>query len=538
MSSNQPKRVLRLSLFWKIFLATLIASLIPALMIAFSSLRAINNIGVEAQNKAAEGLNDKTEDALRVRAEEAAQEIEETLDQAVRDLRFLESLPVDSDAYRKFYRSRTSEMWYLDDLSGRVKQILQALPLYREMVYIDVEGQEMLRIVDGELVPEQELRDVSDPANTTYKKETYFQETKDLGSWDIYVSPVTAWYATNPMQPAQALSADESAQKYKEYEAVVRFAKSVHNAEGEVQGVVMLSLDHRHLMEAVNHIQSLFDEVVWPDYASGNYAYLLDYQGWLIAHPDLSFLRGLDEAGGMLPTWMQDTIDQKLPFNMLISDIKPEANEISSKVLSGQTGKLSSVNRQGVRKVDVYVPIRFDHGVYKDNGIFGGVVLSESVDNFEEAARISRAAIGNKVSELQQTMIGFTIVGALLLVVAAFMVSRNITEPIQMLTDEAHSMEKGEYRVETLDQLVERRIQDEVTDLSRVFKQMAKAVQLRETRLKEEIRQLRIEIDEVKKQEEVQRIVESEAFIDLQEKVKAMRERRQARQEGRGKKQD
>ena len=46
----------------------------------------------------------------------------------------------------------------------------------------------------------------------------------------------------------------------------------------------------------------------------------------------------------------------------------------------------------------------------------------------------------------------------------------------------------------------------------------------------------RIVIDEVKKQEEVQRIVESETFIDLQEKVEALREQRRARQERRGKK--
>jgi nitrogen fixation/metabolism regulation signal transduction histidine kinase len=186
-------------------------------------------------------------------------------------------------------------------------------------------------------------------------------------------------------------------------------------------------------------------------------------------------------------------------------------------------------------KVDVYVPIEFEHGVYKENGLFGGVVISENVGNVEEAGQEFSDEIGAFSAGLQRTVIVISVIGLVLIIVATVLVSRNITVPIQQLTDEARSMEKGEYNVEAVEQLLNRRIQDEVTDLSRVFKQMAKAVQMREKRLKDEIRKLRIEIDEGKKEEAVQQIVESESFQNLQDKVEELRERRRIRAARRGK---
>jgi GAF domain-containing protein len=49
---------------------------------------------------------------------------------------------------------------------------------------------------------------------------------------------------------------------------------------------------------------------------------------------------------------------------------------------------------------------------------------------------------------------------------------------------------------------------------------------IREQRLRQEIQQLKIEIDEVKRQKEVQKIVEDEAFQSLRAKAQTMRRRR------------
>jgi GAF domain-containing protein len=49
---------------------------------------------------------------------------------------------------------------------------------------------------------------------------------------------------------------------------------------------------------------------------------------------------------------------------------------------------------------------------------------------------------------------------------------------------------------------------------------------IREQSLRQEIRQLRIEIDEVKRQQQVSEIVESDFFQDLQARARAMRGRK------------
>jgi hypothetical protein len=49
---------------------------------------------------------------------------------------------------------------------------------------------------------------------------------------------------------------------------------------------------------------------------------------------------------------------------------------------------------------------------------------------------------------------------------------------------------------------------------------------VREQRLRQEIQQLRIEIDEAKRQQQVSEIVDTDFFQDLQTRARAMRDRR------------
>ena len=204
--------------------------------------------------------------------------------------------------------------------------------------------------------------------------------------------------------------------------------------------------------------------------------------------------------------------------------------------MAGNSGTLQNKNLQGALKVDAYIPIKFNHGVYKEGGVFGGVVFSESLENVEAASTAFQEITETTRRIFQNSLIQTTLIGILVLTSAVILVSRNISVPVVQLTDEARTMEKGVYDIEKLDKLVDRKIEDEVTDLSRVFTQMAKAIRLREARLKNEIRQLRIEIDEQKKQEEVRRVVESESFQQLQAKAATLRARRVERQQARKKK--
>jgi len=535
MDASEPKTGLsiHLSLFWKILIATLIAGIIPLLLVSYNSTTAIEETGNQAQDVAARELDNKSIEALQVRAKQTALQISLILEHSVQDTLYVAELEPAFERYETFYRSRRSDLWYQSGTEEDPQETIRSLPLYREMAFIDKNGQEIVRIVDGQKIPEDALRDVSNPANTTYLTETYFVQTIDLPEGEIYVSPVMAWYVSTEKQPAQALSAEVSPFEYVQYKAVIRFATPVYDDADELQGIVVLSLDHRHLMEKTNHIRSSNEEVVWPDYGSGDYAYMLDYQGWLIAHPNLATLRGFDEQGNLMPTQTMETLDQTLPFNMLSSDIKEQAIEISSAVLAGEEGNVRSENLEGALKVDVYVPIEFSYGVYQDSGYFGGLVLSENVQNVEKAGEISKSIINQAVAAIQKDIFWIAGISLVMFVGASVFVSRSIINPIRRLTEAARIMEKGELDVSMLNQLLNRRLQDEVTELTRVFKQMARAVQLRERNLREQVMELKIQIDEAKKQEEVDKIVQSESFKGLQEKAKEMRARRRARQQER-----
>jgi DNA repair ATPase RecN len=82
-------------------------------------------------------------------------------------------------------------------------------------------------------------------------------------------------------------------------------------------------------------------------------------------------------------------------------------------------------------------------------------------------------------------------------------------------------VEAGEFDPETIAQVAARR--DELGRLARVFQQMAREVRAREQRLKQEVQQLRIEIDETRTARQVSEITETDYFQDLQRKVDRLR---------------
>lgn len=89
------------------------------------------------------------------------------------------------------------------------------------------------------------------------------------------------------------------------------------------------------------------------------------------------------------------------------------------------------------------------------------------------------------------------------------------------ITAAATALEAGRYDPRSLDEVGQRT--DALGQLARVFRRMANEVQAREQRLKQEVQQLRIQIDEAKKAREVAEITESEYFQQLQAKIKRMK---------------
>jgi hypothetical protein len=131
-----------------------------------------------------------------------------------------------------------------------------------------------------------------------------------------------------------------------------------------------------------------------------------------------------------------------------------------------------------------------------------------------------RAAIQTSVIRSVLVSVAVIVLGAFI----SFLLSRSITQPVRRLTGAARAIERDErFEPERIASLTKAR--DELAQLARVFSQMAVEVQTREERLKRQVEELRIEIDEVKKAWQVAEITESEYFQNLREHARKMRKR-------------
>jgi nitrogen fixation/metabolism regulation signal transduction histidine kinase len=163
--------------------------------------------------------------------------------------------------------------------------------------------------------------------------------------------------------------------------------------------------------------------------------------------------------------------------------------------------------------------------VASTTGVFGGVTIGANVAEFHRAAATVRGSIEAEQARLEQRLLLVSALAVAILVATGVVIARGITRPVMRLTEAARVMERGELDTTTLDTLLHRRVVDEVTTLSQVFKRMAEQVQLREQRLRQEIVQLHIRIDERKKQQEISDIVGTDFFRNLQATADSMRSR-------------
>jgi len=112
-----------------------------------------------------------------------------------------------------------------------------------------------------------------------------------------------------------------------------------------------------------------------------------------------------------------------------------------------------------------------------------------------------------------------------LVVIIGFLISvflaHRITDPLASLSQAARQIEEGEYRLPVLDTISKR--SDEFGQLSTMMQRMASQIEVRETRLKDQVTELKIEIDRTKQEEDVKEIVESDYFKTLRDKARGFR---------------
>jgi two-component system, cell cycle response regulator len=100
---------------------------------------------------------------------------------------------------------------------------------------------------------------------------------------------------------------------------------------------------------------------------------------------------------------------------------------------------------------------------------------------------------------------------------------REYLEQVGHVIDAAGAVEDGTFDAAMLENVAVR--EDALGNLARIFQHMACEVAARERALHEQLRELRIEIDEAKTQRQVAEITETDYFRDLQRKADALRAR-------------
>ncbi|GIV98027.1 MAG: hypothetical protein KatS3mg057_2684 [Herpetosiphonaceae bacterium] len=94
-------------------------------------------------------------------------------------------------------------------------------------------------------------------------------------------------------------------------------------------------------------------------------------------------------------------------------------------------------------------------------------------------------------------------------------------QQMERLTAAAAALEAGVYEAGSLEEVTRRT--DALGQLARVFERMATEVVAREQHLRQQVQELRIEIDAAKKLRQVAEITDTEYFRELQRKVKQLR---------------
>lgn len=104
---------------------------------------------------------------------------------------------------------------------------------------------------------------------------------------------------------------------------------------------------------------------------------------------------------------------------------------------------------------------------------------------------------------------------------ASLSLARRVTGPVEQLTAASAALESGTFQPEMLAGVA--RSTDQLGRLARIFQEMAREVQSREVRLKQQVQQLRIEVDEARKAKQVAEITESDYFKQLRSQASDLR---------------
>lgn len=496
-TTNLFKRFGQDSIYKKALLVSLGISIIPILVFGLYTIITLNSTKDEIVNEIQIVVEDKVRDALELQAFQTANLVSRFLKQRETDLINLSDIIPTDKHYLDFARVHKSEIWIRTGYNETPHEAHLLIPIYKEIAFIDSDGYEKVKIENNSIVPKRYLKNVSKPENTTYGVEEYFNETAKLKRNEIYVSHITGYYITGKEQLGDAKNIEEAVES-PIYNGVIRMGMPIYNDSNFI-GVVMLAIDHQHLMEFTQHIlPNSKERTVFPVYESGNYAFMFDDNGWIITHPKYWDIPGLDKDGNWVKAYnknssREDIKEGRIPFNLDTAGfVHPNYPKVAHAVRNKETGSVVTTNIGGVRKVMAYAPIIYETGDYEKYGVFGGITIGAEFEEFTESTIKVAEDLSGIILLVRDNVVIFVILTFMITAVASWLFSKSLTNPVVKMTSYAKQLASGE----KVAPLVLNRT-DEIGVLSNTFNHMASELHKSNLDLMESLESLKESKDEI-----------------------------------------
>jgi hypothetical protein len=399
---------------------------IPLSLMAFLIANGMFKLGVTIKEKTVDVLDQKSQEEIKIRAINTADEVASFLMESKKDLLVATIIPTTETAYKQFVLENKKPLWIKE--GKKIQKVL--IPLYKEMSLIDKKGKELIKIVNGKAAPASRLINVSDPANTIYKIENYFAETKNLNKGEVYVSPVTGWYIS------RAAFANGA-----RFSGVVRFATPVFNKEG-FAGIITLALDYRFLANFTDHIiPTQAEQVFEVDASTGNYAYMVDNRGFVVSHPNDYHIAGLNKNGTAVPALAEQnaanlTRKGEEVLNLYqLNFMDPNLPKIAKDAAAGNSG-IIIYKFSGHTKLVAYAPIKFFASNLPQPTGFGWIGMGLDVEKYNEAAIKVSKNIDKEAKAWTATIIFILIVSMIILFLIMWLLVRGIYRSLKAVVPE------------------------------------------------------------------------------------------------------
>jgi hypothetical protein len=301
-------------------------------------------------------------------AMELAREVSNLLEGAARDIQTLSLITPTASHFTQFYLSRVGQITQLDSRDDSINIV--PLPLYNEIIYFNLRGDEQLRLKNGKI--ETRLRRFSDCSTFNLCDPALIRKALSLTEGELYFGKLNRWYSKE-----NQIEKNEGA-----------YLPIVYRG---TDGVFLIGIDYRYFKELLSQPTFPYQRKnnLINSYQNGNYIYIVDSDLDFIAHPKFWNVMGIDPSTGMRVEPMETDLDEG---NRPINIQKYKGQKLKSyfdrllkrSFVQKSVDVFQASNLGGSNRVLSVAPVLLQKGQFLKTGVFGYVVLGCSVDYFEE----------------------------------------------------------------------------------------------------------------------------------------------------------